>query len=1196
MRAIKDLGLVRFFEDQFYVVSRLKWANYLISVLFFGFCVLSSFATIVMRRERGDSQRVVATDALFYVTSFTPEFASKREVEVAMTMVLVIIVVYVVVVFCAMIISSLTFPFLRNIFCFIWYYCFPTTFVLLTTFDIHVNVIGVDGFNARVAFSFVFHALFAMMFGVNTLINVLCPRVISHPYFTMCSWEAISLSIFITMFSNMAGLGNRWMLILRLCLSILVLGLVTAKPLYLSVVMNSFMMFCLLQEGVNCALALAFWEDRDSRMKWACIAMAPTVVVSVLYCFVIYPFLIASDIVSLYMRRKLRKCRSKIETIRLKEYNWTMRKTIVSLAIELSASNSQELIDEFRSLARTIDNSVYIALAESYNKELRDMVPKPVTTQIERLEEKIEKQRGKFREALYVSNFNRLPSLCGRMTRAKYCLLRYSVFQAERYKTLELSPAAEMYRSSTKSARCRNSLRWTDFLILIMFLLHLIGHILILVSSNRRWNFVNDFLSYRKFVSTGLRVLTTLWTSNQTGLVVPDSEWVIVNSSLEGVYDLPVLSVSPMITDVVLTFLDWEEQMKRLTPQGYFPVNFTEELYAAYDTSLKSMGDSFSNITGKSTDTYNEYSYSLMLFFPIVWLLVFAIFYFHKFHTVYDRFKKLITYKKSDINKPDKIQMNRILPSMRYQGSLKYDVVYMAIGFILIMLWTLFLGVGLTSSVSDNRLIRGVIESFSAVERVPLWFVAGITSLKLSEFGFCNESVALDHLNKSDSLYDYFIRNQDMAEFTPLISENFLRYIADTAILGVDSHTFEEWREVLDAMTEDFNTQASQYDELERYFITKFVGMFCLLFASYFIFGFILISLNPFAVAEERGAEAIMQEFVVDEDEDEDTTLKWKFHMKDLPLISFAVDRKLKVLWASKYAIEHYGIHKHKSLRKSRMDVSRIEDLRGEIERLSENVTDKYAVVPCGHVSTMTLIPYHAADKINEIKLDNVVILERQENTHELSDMEAALDRLFHTFYPEYVSIDDSLPMRIHPESKPYLFLYMKLNGLSKWVDETDLQTVARFHNEMYAALGRECTESEYFARARQYGETLVFPMDHAQVSKMSVWKVLEYGAAFGSKVIDLVQQLESDFGFHGTTFMLMFKCFEPDIYMSDDLMSIADFVGDIEFAGEEHAIECITGQIQFASVKREMKIANTTKLKTCYTANGEPFEMFLKV
>lgn len=1194
MKAIKDIGFVRFFEDQFFMVSRRTVANHCVSIIFFGFCILSSFVTIVMRKDGGESAPLVNTDVIFYLTTFSPEFASRREVEVAMTIVLVIIVSYVMIVFLSMMVSTQSFPFLRRIFCFIWFYCFPATFVLLTTFNAHVNVIGIADFNARVAFSFVFHSLFAMMFGVNTLVNVLNPRVFSHPFFTVCSWEAILLSLYITMFSNLVGLGTRWMVILRMILSFAMFCVSVVRPLYFSMIVNSLFMAFVVQETVNCGLILKFWDDRDSRMKWALISLGGTIVVSVLYSFVIYPFLIAHEVVSLYMRRKLKKCRSKIETLNLKEFGWTMRKTIVSLSLDLAASNNRELIEEFRSLTRTIDNSIYVVLAERYYMELKDITPEHVTTEIEKFEARIEKLRMKFREALYVSNFNRLPSLCGKMTRIRYRAIRYSVFQAERYRTLELSPNAEMYRNSSRLARCKSQLRWMDGFLLIMFLLHIAGHALILSSSNERWNFVNEFLSYRRFVSHALRGLTSLWTGST--LVIADTEWVTVNQSLEVVLTSDILSLSPIVADVVTIFMDWQEEMKRVTPTGTFPVDFTEEMYTAFDLSLKNMIDSFSNFTGKRQNVYSEYSYAIMLFGPLAWIIGSVIYYFHTFHKVYDRFKKLVTYKKSDINKPDNIQMNRVLPYMRYRGSLEYNFVYLVLGLALLLFLTLFLGIGLISGKSDAELIGGVIESFSDVERVPLWFVAGITSLKLTEFNLSNDTVALDHLNYSDTLYDWFIRNPEMAEFTLLISQTYLRFIADTAILGADVHTFQEWKDVLDEMTVNFNTQAAQYNDLERYFITKFVAMFCLVFACYLLFAFILISLNPFAIAEERGAEAIMNEFIVNEEEEEYKRLKWKFHKRDLPLVCFAVDTKLKVLWASNYAVREYGLSKHKDISKSRMDVSKIEDLRSEIEKLRENVTTKYAAVPCGHVSTMTLIPYHSADKINDIQLSQVVIIERPENTHELSDMEASFDRLFHTFYPDFISVDDTLPLRIHPESKPYLFLYMKLNGLSKWIDETDLNTVVRFHNEMYAHLARECAESEYFARARQYGETLIFPMDHANVSRMSVWKVLEYGAAFGSKVIDMVQKLETEFQVHGTTFMLMFKCFEPDIYMSDDLMSISDFVGDIEYIGEEHAIECVTGQIQFASVKREMKIANTTKLKTCHTANGEPFEMFLMV
>lgn len=103
---------------------------------------------------------------------------------------------------------------------------------------------------------------------------------------------------------------------------------------------------------------------------------------------------------------------------------------------------------------------------------------------------------------------------------------------------------------------------------------------------------------------------------------------------------------------------------------------------------------------------------------------------------------------------------------------------------------------------------------------------------------------------------------------------------------------------------------------------------------------------------------------------------------------------------------------------------------------------------------------------------------------------------------------------------------------------------------ELFGLLTKESEESEFFRRARQYGDTLVFFMDHSKVTQMSVWQVLEYGASFGSEDIDIVNHLEQDFSFNGSTFMVMFNCFElrrrrnasmelEDIYTSDDVMSI---------------------------------------------------------
>jgi hypothetical protein len=55
--------------------------------------------------------------------------------------------------------------------------------------------------------------------------------------------------------------------------------------------------------------------------------------------------------------------------------------------------------------------------------------------------------------------------------------------------------------------------------------------------------------------------------------------------------------------------------------------------------------------------------------------------------------------------------------------------------------------------------------------------------------------------------------------------------------------------------------------------------------------------------------------------------------------------------------------------------------------------------------------------------------------------------------------------------------------------------------------------------------------------------------------------------------------------------MAIADAAGDVLWAGEERKRSCVAGSIQFASMRRESKIPNTTKLKMASTVSGEKLD-----
>jgi hypothetical protein len=115
-------------------------------------------------------------------------------------------------------------------------------------------------------------------------------------------------------------------------------------------------------------------------------------------------------------------------------------------------------------------------------------------------------------------------------------------------------------------------------------------------------------------------------------------------------------------------------------------------------------------------------------------------------------------------------------------------------------------------------------------------------------------------------------------------------------------------------------------------------------------------------------------------------------------------------------------------------------------------------------------------------------------------------------------------------------------------------------------------------------------------VAQISVWKVLDAGISFATQLMDVVKELQQEFEYIFGPEIVIFRAIAPDVYATRRKMARADGLGDLCWVGEERTRDCIPGTIRFASLKRETKIPNTTKLKVSYTASGEKYDLFVIV
>jgi hypothetical protein len=490
---------------------------------------------------------------------------------------------------------------------------------------------------------------------------------------------------------------------------------------------------------------------------------------------------------------------------------------------------------------------------------------------------------------------------------------------------------------------------------------------------------------------------------------------------------------------------------------------------------------------------------------------------------------------------------------------------------------------------SDRRLLTDIVDSFSDIERVPLWVFTGITKRALKDEFVELGKQWVDDIRKSDFLYDQAMHSIPLPEFVDLIPQEFVEYTANTLLVGNESHSLEEWADMISQVTPNFQVKATEYESLSRYLQYKFVCMYLVTLATFLMFIVMNWGVTEMAKAELDGAELILK--ALDLEDDGKMLSDIKVHRKDIPVIFAVVDRHSHVVRATRLASSRFGLTVGHSLEDSGFAMQVKTILGDTISTFNKDAFSPAATIDVDDSLELLVIPIYKSSSKAVISLEKALIFGK--NKVEDVALRRQVEFLYHLFYPKPAGIGERLPARIASERRPFLFVFLRLEGLGDWAESSPLEAVDRFEKVLFERLTQHCKESGLFTTMKQTSNCFVFPMDCSKASSVSVWKLFELGGNHCTAVLRIVEEVQEDFGCRFPAYVLMFKCVEPDLYLSAEKMAAADFVGDAEFAGEEHVAWCVPGRIHLVSTRKE---PNATKLKTGYTCNGQKFDLFVLV
>lgn len=1208
------------FIESAYISARVHTKiNVFITILFYIFLYLNTIVTLISNESK-ISVNSTLIDVLCFIISFNTQNSTPLEVKISLVFITSIIIAIGII---AIITFSLSFVYrhlIISLFQFSVLYVLPLIFVVsINVFQRSYIIIDESGWDSTLYFGVLAHDFFLLLVAATAVFFVLSPYISNHPFFArnlVSEFVTIMFFLIIVHADSYYYDKSRALIIFRLVVGIAACIYTLISIPYFSRNMTA-MFFSYTLSVVSSSIYFLVKPDHS-------LYAVATIALSILISFIVYYLILPFAYRYLYSKEEIffefffghyEKVRELLINI-TEHTNIPERQVadIATIAFYMDSEQTKTLLRYSRNPNANFGMMIHLwIMSHLYNnfQQVKALVFNVFTSNAEKHANQLEKQ---FWNAAWYSDIANLPILAGKLGRYSKNLdmlkagneyINSVLFPNETRNESSLSDPVEKNKS-------KNYFGWAEvFLILnlLFFITYLIISLTTLMSQRKQ------AFSYQQFsIFVGDFFYYQLNQGYELAQVTEQLQRAYAKSFKE-LYDFYMSSGF---------FQAYDDYSQAVSSSEAFPYDEFSNLIIEFDRVLYELPGIFESLCDSKVRLLHYLTigfYSVVAFLAVLVFVIHLFYYHNKIVKMYERFRYLpksailtlngITQYQPAHNSERYWIDHKFNVFSSFRLSIALDFLYLAVSFVFIGIASIAIKF---NSNYLNDLQRNVYVTAN-VYRIPLHLVESqytstYRAINIAQYyanSFLSDS-ALYHLVEMfpNSFYDLVGR----VVFEP----NEVNLTVNETFTVVDQICQLTQREIkILPSTIIFHTQ-------------RFMMYSCLMILLTFVVIYIVLSIRPISEHEREIGNLLYEKIRVQNEANQnaidaihnndssdytygnedievedlsevnsfmksDSNIsKEKWSMDDIPILLIVIDNSFRIRYQTKMAMGITKLKRGDSLKKMNLDPSTLHDLTKAVQSFRKN-HDNSISIPFDSNKSLILNPFYNCDK----SIDHILIVGSSEPPNASVETYNKFSRTFYSIYPKFLDLNQSFPYEIQSNGRPFFILLFKLLGFNEWCDKTELNIVEKFRKDVSKCCDHLLQHESNFSRIRETGDYIIMIMNRD--TKLSIWKILEVCSEFGNNVLNEIHKLTRDYNAPSIKgCALVFKVREPNYYFISRRCARTDFKNDSIFAGMARFLNCKPDIVNYTSQKKELKVSNTTKLKTCYTPDGEAYDIFIVV
>ncbi|EAY12168.1 hypothetical protein TVAG_003740 [Trichomonas vaginalis G3] len=528
--------------------------------------------------------------------------------------------------------------------------------------------------------------------------------------------------------------------------------------------------------------------------------------------------------------------------------------------------------------------------------------------------------------------------------------------------------------------------------------------------------------------------------------------------------------------------------------------------------------------------------------------------------------------------------------SIPYRPSIYDSLSYIATT-IFFLSFSFILGIFTLNALSDRYLVlRDMdtqytnIKAITSVERI----------ISLLTYSVKQSVITNDYRMKRqiftfyevDSLFCEIHHKSEFDPFVRLIDPNFLQLMGRYYLSSYENVNVSGFSSCLKNTIKNMDINTNQILTWKRFYISRFVTFIVNIICFVILFNVINWIIRPFVAFETLEIRSILNK--VDKDVKfiqqriQFSNVNQNALIEDSDLQMFVVGKDGTILFQTSSV--NLSIQNSYNI----IDSSLNQEVKQELMQYIDQYKNEYLPHSNYLTNSQYIVNPHYDFIGQKLELSYVLVINSLSHIKEKSFITKKIDQLSVCSYVSFMKGQQTYG----PNGRHTIVAIVKIPEFDQ--PDVDIKKLMKARCAVTNKLYKLYAVNQNYCRLREEGSLIIMTLNRD--ADTTPWNMHTLGAEFMRKFRDMIKKVADSLKFEMKPVVLLYRCHDTVLAVSNDRMAMAAFDCPFEFAALERISKCLRTSINYTPEKTETRPQSLTKVRSCVTERGDNYDIFVVV